>query len=117
MGGRMNWSKAGARNLMARRGVESVRGDMPFGLPKPRGPFRRPPSKAEMASQAAGLVENYSGVVTSLPTVVDLKCACGHQGRARVPRDRQEVRFRCRQCAALQSWTSSTQEATRGDAS
>jgi hypothetical protein len=116
---RMNWSKARAQNVMARRGVESARGDMPFGLPKPRGPFRRPPSKAEISTQTAGLVEKYRGEVTSLPTIVDLKCPCGHQGKARVPQGGRQHRFRCRQCGSSQSWPpcAGSGEATGGDAS
>ena len=88
---RMNWSKVGARNLMSRRGVESVRGDLPFGIPKPRGSSRRPPTKSEMRAQAAGLVDKFNGAVTLLPTAVELKCRCGHKASVRLPEARKDT--------------------------
>jgi hypothetical protein len=114
---RLNWSRTNARNLMARRGVEGIRGDMPFGMPKPRGPYRRPPSKAEMRAQTANLVDQYRGTVTLLPTVVDLKCRCGHQASIRLPRARKEYRLRCSHCGDSQSWSPAAREEKRGDAS
>lgn len=102
---RLNWSRSSARTLMARRGVESVRGDMPFGIPKPRGPYRRPPSKSEMRAQTAALVKQYDGAVTSLPTAVELKCRCGHEASIRLPEAKKEYRFRCSHCGASQLWS------------
>jgi hypothetical protein len=107
---RLNWSKSNARNLMARRGVESVRGDMPNGIPKSRAPFRRPPSRAEMRAQAAG-------AVSMQPTVVELKCRCGHRANVRLPQARTEYRFRCSECGATQLWSPAIGGAKCGDAS
>jgi hypothetical protein len=97
---RMNWSKVGARNLMARRGVESIRGDMPFGLPQARRSFRPPPMTTAVR-----------------PITVELKCPCGHEGKARVKAGRKEYHFRCGQCGVSQTVAPATQGARRGNAS
>ena len=97
---RMSWSKVGARNLMARRGVESIRGDMPYGLPQARRPFRPQPNSTEPQA-----------------VTIELKCPCGHEGKARVRTGRKEYHFRCRQCGVSQTVAPAIQGAGRGHAS
>jgi len=102
---RLNWSKSNAHRLMARRGIESIRSDMPIGLPKPRGRYRQPLSKAKMRAHMARLIAQYRDAITAVPTIVDLKCPCGHQGTVWVARDERPRRFRCSRCQASQLWT------------
>jgi hypothetical protein len=102
---RLNWSKSKARKRMTRRGIESIRGDMPIALPKQRGRYRRPPSKAEMRTHTANLIAQFRDAITAPPTIIDLKCLCGHRGTARVARDERQQRFRCAKCGVSQLWT------------
>ena len=65
---RNRWDLVRSRDLMRRRGVESVGDDQPFVAPlMPRRQRRRKPSKAEQRAQLEAAVAQYTGPVTRLP--------------------------------------------------
>jgi hypothetical protein len=59
---RMNWSKAVDRDRMRLQGTEGARDDVPFMAPvlKARGPWRRPPSKADLRATAAEALARFA---------------------------------------------------------
>lgn len=58
------------------------------------------PSKAEMRETAARAMATFRGRIHRLPTIVNLRCACGHRGKVRVRDQDRGKRFRCSNCGA-----------------
>jgi hypothetical protein len=65
----MRWDLVRSRDLMRRRGVESVADDAPFTAPLAphRRRRRQRPSKAEQREQLETAVAQYTGPITRLP--------------------------------------------------
>lgn len=81
---KIDWNKVGEQQRMRSRGTEPLDGIViPLGTPKPRA------SKAALRAELAAAEAKISRVV---------KCACGHQGTALVPRSKRQARLRCSKC-------------------
>lgn len=58
------------------------------------------PSKAEMRALGIALLADYQRPIRVLPSIIELKCGCGHRGRVKVYRGERK-RFRCSRCGYL----------------
>lgn len=92
-----NWSRAASRSAAARSRSMEAEGNM--YLAELDG-ARRGPSKAELAALASAAMAEFTGTVKRLPTMVDLRCTCGHHARVAVAPDRERPRFRCSRCGS-----------------
>lgn len=59
------------------------------------------PSKAELRALGIALLADYARPVKVLPTIIELKCGCGHRGRVKVYKGEPRKRFRCSKCQYL----------------
>lgn len=58
------------------------------------------PSKAELRALGIALLADYQRPIRVLPSIIELKCGCGHRGRVKVYRGERK-RFRCSKCGYL----------------
>ncbi|MCC6314808.1 MAG: hypothetical protein IT337_12440 [Thermomicrobiales bacterium] len=59
------------------------------------------PSKAELRAQAADALARYTGRIRRLPTILEVRCGCGHRAKVRVPDGRAAPpRLRCSRCGS-----------------
>lgn len=99
----LNWSRERQRQQMQRQGVELANAVLPFFGPLAKRQRRPLPlSKAAARAQAAEAVAAFTGPVSRLPTVVTLRCQCGHVARATIPLGIEHPRFRCSRCGTRQ---------------
>lgn len=56
------------------------------------------PSKADQRAMAEAAMGAFMGNVTRLPTMIDLKCVCGHRKRVAIAHGRARPRFKCSRC-------------------
>lgn len=57
-------------------------------------------SKDELRALGASAMQDWARPVTKLPTVFDLRCACGHRAKVAVQHDHVGRRFRCSRCGS-----------------
>lgn len=90
----LDWSKASRRRSTSDLGTDAALMRVASEPAEPR------PSKEQLRADAAAAIAAYQGKVTRLPTVIELKCGCGHRGRVKV-QSGQRKRFRCSKCGYL----------------
>jgi hypothetical protein len=100
---KLNWARQRQRKAIQRHGTEDVLATLQCFAPLSRPRLKpRPLSKAELRAQTAAATTAYAGPVTKLPTVMTLRCMCGHVAKVTVPLDVARPRFRCSRCGTRQ---------------
>lgn len=93
----LDWSKANRRRSSSGPGIEAdaalARMASDPGAPQP--------SKAELREAAVVALASYRKPIQVLPTIIHLKCGCGHRGYVRIARGAPRKRFRCSKCGYL----------------
>lgn len=90
----LDWSKASRRRQSSDIGNDAALMRM---ASEPRDPQ---PSKAELRALGVALLADYARPIRVLPSIIELKCGCGHRGRVKVYRGERK-RFRCSKCGYL----------------
>lgn len=90
-----NWSKDRDRSLISQE--RAARAEIAALL---NGPPQAALTKEELRLQAAEALANYNGRVTRLPTIVQLRCICGHRGKVAVADRDKGRKFKCSNCGA-----------------
>jgi hypothetical protein len=60
-----------------------------------------PQDQAAIAADMARAVAEYRGPVRRLPTIIDVRCVCGHRKRVALSPGKVRPRFRCSRCGAI----------------
>jgi hypothetical protein len=96
------WSGRRARERMRTAGIE--RADQRHGIFAPlirRATATATIPKADLRAAADLALATFTGTVTRLPMVVDLRCPCGHHAKAHVAHGRPRPSFRCSKCGTV----------------